>query len=217
MNYLDEVEGLTLEGILAAIVLAIFVSILVIIEKVDFDSSGKEYRTLKKNPIEGRLTVPPSWWHDHVNADVIIRMKLFAIGGLLILIIQYFTVVQFSLIDPIVFFLFVTLPIASVQLILWVNVRISNKDHEALAEDVSQLPLWAQKRLANRKTRKIREIFTGAVFTCLFLFILTDVIGSIPSFAIVLFQLVFFSVFSWLKVEEDFILSEEEIEDGVVE
>ena len=208
---------MTLEGILAAIVLAILGSIWVIIGQVDYNSRVQEYRTLKKKPIEGRLTVPPSWWHDHVNADNMIRMKLVAIGGLLILIIQYFTILQFSLIDPIMFFLFVTLPIAAVQLILCVNVRISNKDHDAPAEDVSLLPLWAQKRLANRKIRKIREIFTGAVCTCLFLFILTDVIGSIPSFAIMIFQLGLLLVFSSLKVEEDFTLSEEEIEDGVVD
>ena len=208
---------MTLEGILAAIVLAILGSIWVIIGQVDYNNRVQEYRTLKKKPIEGRLTVPPSWWHDHVNADNMIRMKLVAIGGLLILIIQYFTILQFSLIDPIMFFLFVTLPIAAVQLILCVNVRISNKDHDAPAEDVSLLPLWAQKRLANRKIRKIREIFTGAVCTCLFLFILTDVIGSIPSFAIMIFQLGLLLVFSSLKVEEDFTLSEEEIEDGVVD
>lgn len=150
---------MTLEGILAAIVLAILGSIWVIIGQVDYNSRVQEYRTLKKKPIEGRLTVPPSWWHDHVNADVIIRMRLAAIGGLLMLIIQYFTVLQLSLIDPVVFFLFVTIPIAAVQLILWVNVRISNRDHEAPAEDVSQLPLWAQKRLANRKIRKSVRCF----------------------------------------------------------
>lgn len=210
-------EGLTLEGILAAIVLAILGSIWVIIGQVDYNSRVQEYRTLKKKPIEGRLTVPPSWWHDHVNADVIIRMRLAAIGGLLMLIIQYFTVLQLSLIDPVVFFLFVTIPIAAVQLILWVNVRISNRDHEAPAEDVSQLPLWAQKRLANRKIRKIREMFSGAVSAGLFLLVLTSVIGSIPSYASLIFGFGLMLVFSLLRVEEDFTLSEEEIEDGVVD
>lgn len=208
---------MTLEGILAAIVLAILGSIWVIIGQVDYNSRVQEYRTLKKKPIEGRLTVPPSWWHDHVNADVIIRMKLAAIGGLLMLIIQYFTVLQLSLIDPVVFFLFVTIPIAAVQLILWVNVRISNRDHEAPAEDVSQLPLWAQKRLANRKIRKIREMFSGAVSAGLFLLVLTSVIGSIPSYASLIFGFGLMLVFSLLRVEEDFTLSEEEIEDGVVD
>lgn len=208
---------MTLEGILVAIVLAILGSIWVIIGQVDYNSRVQEYRTLKKKPIEGRLTVPPSWWHDHVNADVIIRMKLAAIGGLLMLIIQYFTVLQLSLIDPVVFFLFVTIPIAAVQLILWVNVRISNRDHEAPAEDVSQLPLWAQKRLANRKIRKIREMFSGAVSAGLFLLVLTSVIGSIPSYASLIFGFGLMLVFSLLRVEEDFTLSEEEIEDGVVD
>lgn len=208
---------MTLEGILAAIVLAILGSIWVIIGQVDYNSRVQEYRTLKKKPIEGRLTVPPSWWHDHVNADVIIRMRLAAIGGLLMLIIQYFTVLQLSLIDPVVFFLFVTIPIAAVQLILWVNVRISNRDHEAPAEDVSQLPLWAQKRLANRKIRKIREMFSGAVSAGLFLLVLTSVIGSIPSYASLIFGFGLMLVFSLLRVEEDFTLSEEEIEDGVVD
>ncbi len=208
---------MTLEGILAAIVLAILGSIWVIIGQVDYNRRVQEYRTLKKKPIEGRLTVPPSWWHDHVNADNMIRMKLVAIGGLLILIIQYFTILQFSLIDPIMFFLFVTLPIAAVQLILCVNVRISNKDHDAPAEDVSQLPLWAQKRLANRKIRKIREMFSGAVSAGLFLLVLTSVIGSIPSYASLIFGFGLMLVFSLLRVEEDFTLSEEEIEDGVVD
>lgn len=208
---------MTLEGILAAIVLAILGSIWVIIGQVDYNSRVQEYRTLKKKPIEGRLTVPPSWWHDHVNADVIIRFRLAAIGGLLMLIIQYFTVLQLSLIDPVVFFLFVTIPIAAVQLILWVNVRISNRDHEAPAEDVSQLPLWAQKRLANRKIRKIREMFSGAVSAGLFLLVLTSVIGSIPSYASLIFGFGLMLVLSLLRVEEDFTLSEEEIEDGVVD
>lgn len=208
---------MTLEEILAVIVSAIYGIILVLIGKVDYDNRGKEYDALRKKPVEGRLTVPPSWWYDHTNADQIIRLRLAAIGGLLLLVIQFLSVLQFSVIDPVVFFLVGTIPIVVIQLILWGIVRLSNKDHEAPAEDVSQLPLWAQKRLANRRTRKIREIFSGAVSASLLLFVLTSEFEGIFGFVPLVIGFGIMLVISLLRVEEDVTLSEEEIEDSVVD
>lgn len=60
-------------------------------------------------------------------------------------------------------------------------------------------------------------MFSGAVSAGLFLLVLTSVIGSIPSYASLIFGFGLMLVFSLLRVEEDFTLSEEEIEDGVVD
>ena len=158
----------------------------------------------------------PDWAWERMKRNDVRMIMIFSVAGLLGLILPL-ALVELVGMDQIPAVLIAL--VLFLSLFLFANFFASSDDTSFIGDSqgFDALPLWAQKKLSNARRTMVRAFAAGGVTSILLTQILTAMFGHFITIVTLLFGFTFGVCIFLLPVEEDFELTEEEIEEGIVQ
>ena len=157
----------------------------------------------------------PDWAWERIRKIEDRMIMNFSVAGLLGLILPL-ALVELAGVDQVPAVLIAL--IFFLSLFLLANFLASGDDTSFIGDSqgFDALPLWAQKKLSNARRTMIRAFTAGGVTSVLVAPILTAMTDQFITVSVMLLSFLFALCMAWLPVKEDWELTEEEIEEGIV-